>query len=494
MDFDALKPQAIVRSPTKETLDNSVDLFDFEVVNITERRFQDSPKFATLLNDRMAIAIAVFLVLVPVPYGSNRPLAWLAAVIAVGLMSLVYFSLSAVFASRRSTQLRNYWKVFVPGLLAIGFAMFQMLPIPFGTLSDLPTILQPDRLTLSSNASGWGILRMLSYALLFVLVSEVCTNRPRTHRLLKWMFYGIVLHALWALVSLGVLNDTLLLQDKTDYLGYATGTFVNRNSFATFMGMGMVLGAALAVSDMRALAHRRAHTRSKYKGLTTENMFLIVLVFVVFGALVLSASRLGLFSSVLGTTFTVSAILLSSGVKKSKVIAGTFGVGVLGLVLVLALAGGSVLERLVFVLINAEGRAELYRQTLDMIATRPFLGFGLDTYSIAFEIFHKPELSTNLVWHLAHNTYLTLWSELGIIAGSLPPLAAAVAFVSIIGALRDPASNHLTAAAAGGVIVLGALHSLGDFSLEIAANTYVFVAIIALGMARRRHERLGRGA
>lgn len=493
MDFDTLKPQAIEPSTTDKILATPADLFDFEVVNIAERRFQDSPKSATLLNDRMAITIAIFLVLVPIPYGANRPLAWLAAAIAVGLMALVYFSLAAFFASRRGVQLRNYWKVLVPGLLAIGFALFQMLPIPFGAIGDLPAALQPDRLTLSSSAGWWGILRMLSYAMLFVLVSEVCTNRRRTSLLVKWVFYGIVLHALWALISLGVLDDTLLFQEKTDYVGYATGTFINRNSFATFMGMGMVLGAALAVSDMRALAHRRAHTRSKYKGLTTENLFLVVLVFVVFGALVLSASRLGLFASLLGTIFTVSAILLCSGVQKSKVIVGTAGVFVLGLILMLALTGGGVLERLVFVFINAENRAELYRQTLDMIALRPFLGFGLDTYATAFEIFHKPELSTNLVWHLAHNTYLTLWSELGIIAGSLPPLAAAVAFVYMIGALRDPDRNHMPAAAAAGVVILGGVHSLGDFSLEIAANTYMFVAVIALGIARRRYERQGRG-
>ena len=487
MDFEVLKPKAAV-SLENDAPQESVLLFDFEIVEVDEPRFQASPKATTLLNDRMAIAIALFLLLVPIPYGSNRPLAWLAAAGAVGLMAFVYFFMSSFSASRRRMQLRNYWKVLVPGLLAIGFALFQMLPITFGSVGDLPAVLLPDRLTLSSSAGAWGILRMLSYALLFILVSEVCTNRHRTSLMLKWVFYGIVIHAIWALVSLGALSDTLLFQVKYDYAGYATGTFINRNSFATFMGMGMVIGASLVASDMCATAHRSTRSRSKHKGLTTENMFFLVMVFVVFGALVLSASRLGIFSSLLGTWFSVSAILLRKGVRKSKVIGGTFIIGILGIVAMLGLAGESVLERFVFILVNTDDRLELYRQTMDMIASRPFFGFGLDTYSMAFEIFHQPELPTSIVWDKPHNTYLTLWSELGILAGSLPPLAVFAAFIFMIAALRNSARNHLPSAAAGGVIILGAVHSLGDFSLEIAANTYVFVAIVALGMARRRHE------
>lgn len=492
IDFKGAKPSVITQE-TGPNIAKHMSLFDFEVIEIAERGLKDSPKAASLLNDRMALAVALFLFAVPIPYGANRPLAWLGAMGIISVMALIYLVIFPILSPRQPTQLRNYWKVLLPALMAIAFAAFQLLPIPFGKLQDLPTGILPDSLTISVSASILGILRMLSYALLFILISEVCSNRRRTERLLKWIFYGIVVHAVWALLSLAVFKDTLLLQDKVDYLGYATGTFINRNSFATFMGMGMVIGAAMVVTDLRMPTHRRAKRNSKHKGFTTENVFLMLLVFIIFGALLASASRLGLLSSLVGTWFTVSVLLLRTGGTLPKVALGTVLVGVFGGIVILGFAGTAVLERLVFTVVNAEGRAEIYRQTLDMIASRPWTGFGLDTFQTAFKLFHTPELSTGLVWDKPHNTYLTLWSELGGIAGSLPPLAAAIAFFFMMNTLRDPDLNLFPAAAASGVIILGALHSLGDFSLEIAANTYVFVAIIALGLARRRYQNRGRG-
>ncbi|RPE62926.1 O-antigen ligase [Pacificibacter maritimus] len=492
MDFDGLRPQAVQHIATRDE-EKPVSLFDFEVVEIAERGWKDSPRAASLLNDRMAIALGMFLFLVPVPYGANRPLAWLVAIGIISAMALVYLVVFPILSPRQPMQIRNYWKVLVPGLLAIVYAMMQLLPISFGGVMELPSLVLPNSLTVSPSATVLGILRMLSYALLFVLVSEVCSNRRRTERLLKWVFFGIVAHALWALLSLGVFNDTLLFQDKTDYVGYATGTFINRNSFATFMGMGMVIGVALIVMDIRMPTHRRSKRSSKHKGITIENVFLMLLVGVIFGALLASASRLGLFASLLGAWFTASALMLRTGVRVSRVLWGSVLAGGIGLAVILTLAGSAVLERLVFTLVNAEGRSEIYRQTLDMIASRPWAGFGLDSFQMSFELFHTPELSTAFVWDKPHNTYLTLWTELGVIAGSLPPLAAAIAFVLMIKTLRDPERAAVPAAAASGVIVVGAVHSLGDFSLEIAANTYVFVAIVALGLARRRYQNRGRG-
>jgi hypothetical protein len=41
-------------------------------------------------------------------------------------------------------------------------------------------------------------------------------------------------------------------------------------------------------------------------------------------------------------------------------------------------------------------------------------------------------------------------------------------------------------AAALGALVLGALHSTMDFSLEMPANMFLFLAILGLGVAHRR--------
>jgi len=48
-------------------------------------------------------------------------------------------------------------------------------------------------------------------------------------------------------------------------------------------------------------------------------------------------------------------------------------------------------------------------------------------------------------------------------------------------AAGQPSEDWLAQTVAVAVIVLSAIHSLADFSLEIQANTFVFLALVACG-------------
>lgn len=488
IDFFNARPATVIKAKDKLATPDS-SLFDFEVVDIVERRLQESPMAASKLNDRMALAIGLFLFLVPIPYGANWPLAWLGAMAIVGALTAYYFTMLSILDPNRPAQYRNYLIVIVPGLLAILWALVQMIPLGLPGVLGLAADVAPESISFSASATMLGVPRMVSYLLLFILISEVCTNRFRTERLLRWIFYGIVVHAVWALLSLSVFADTLLLLEKTDYKGLATGTFINRNSFATFMGMGVVVGCALVVFEMRSPAHRSPNRKSKLKGLTTEAAYTSVLIFIVLAALFASASRLGVLATAVGTWFTVVSLLMRTGVSKLSIFLGSVLVVALGFTAPLALFGQELLQRLVYLFVDSSTRLELYSQTFAMIGERWAVGFGLDSFGTAFELFHTPELSTSEIWDKPHSSYLTLWSELGIFAGSLPMLAVLVAFVMAVRSIGNRERSFFPAAAAAGVMILGAIHSLGDFSLEIAANTYVFVAITALGLARRSRAR-----
>lgn len=475
IDFNTQRPSQLRRAGEK-LQPQSGALFEFEEVEIAERRLVESPKAASRLNDRMAWLIALFVALVPVPYGANRPLAWFVAIAAVALMCLIYFIGVLIVDRNRPVQMRNYWSILALGFLAIIFAALQASPLGiFTSVSQSQTML--------------AVPRMLSYGLIFVLVSEVCTNRFRTEKLLRTVFYVIVIHAAWALLSLSVLGDTLLFADKTEYLGVATGTFINRNSFATFMGFGVVIGLAMIVFEMRSPAHRSPNRKSKRKGLTADVAFIGVFVLIILAALVASASRLGLISTVIGAWFTMVLLLLRTGVSGLRVFGLTSAVVLLGIVGFVAVSGEVLLNRLVFIFVDSDTRIELFKQTWDMVLAFKWTGVGLDAYQVAFEQFHRVDLSFDAVWDKPHNTYLTLWSEMGFVAGSLPMLAVLVSFLVLVRSVRTRERSYFPAAAAAGVIVQGAIHSLGDFSLEIAANTYVFVIIVALGLARRSRAR-----
>lgn len=475
IDFNSHRPSKLRRAGEKLQPQGDT-LFGFEEVEIVELGLTKSPKAASRLNDRMAWAIAIFVALIPVPYGANRPLAWFAAIAVVALLCVVYFVGIMIVDRNRPSQFRNYRVIVALGGLAVVYAALQALG-----LETAPSF--------SQSHTMLAVPRMLSYGLIFVLVSEVCTNRFRTEKLLRTVFYIILFHAAWALLSLSVFGDTLLLAEKTDYQGVATGTFINRNSFATFMGFGVIIGVAMMVFEMRSPAHRSPNRKSKRKGVTADVGFIGVLVLVILAALVASASRLGLLSTLVGAWFTMVALLLRTDVSPVQVFGITSAALLLGLVGFVAVSGQEMLNRLVFIFVDSDTRIELFKQSWDMVMSNKWTGVGLDAYQIAFEQFHRAGLSSDVVWDKPHNTYLTLWSELGLVAGSLPMLATLVAFVMLVRSVATRERSYFPAAAAAGVMVQGAIHSLGDFSLEIAANTYVFVIIVALGLASQSPAR-----
>ena len=65
-------------------------------------------------------------------------------------------------------------------------------------------------------------------------------------------------------------------------------------------------------------------------------------------------------------------------------------------------------------------------------------------------------------------------------------IAIAIAVVKAWRNLMRRYDGYATSAAAIGATVTVAVHALGDFSLEVAGNVYLYIALIALGVARFR--------
>jgi O-antigen ligase len=143
------------------------------------------------------------------------------------------------------------------------------------------------------------------------------------------------------------------------------------------------------------------------------------------------------------------------------------------------------LERLGRVGDASDVRMQLYQQVLQMIEARPLLGFGGDSFEYAYPLFHQAPVSVDLVWDKAHSTYLSLWAEYGLFFGSLPMLIVAIIVLQLGAAYVKAPGQDMLIRSGLCVILVGALHSLVDFSLEIEAVTFAFVAIVATAWARQ---------
>ncbi len=443
------------------------------------------------LNSRYAVMLVLLAVVSAVPVASNRPSWWLLWTALISFLAVIYQLSAWWMIPGRSARIRPLLGYFMIAAVVPAYAMLQAQNIagllPTWLISMRPGMeaLAGRTISVVPDASLIGALRFLGYLIFLALVIEVSTRRDRVSMMSRILFVGITLQAVWALVALKMLGDISLLGEKTAYLGMATGTFINRNSLATFLGFGLVLGAALIGHRFEGPGTRTSRPRGLIERLGAEGQLVLVAMLIILLALLATQSRLGLTASMIGLAVATLLLLWHQGRLSAGLFAGIL-LGVLVFVgIVVALVGEGVLDRALFSEVDSTTRLNLYRQILGMIALRPLTGFGFDGFGPAFEAFRAPPLNDGAAFGLAHNSYLALWSELGLVVGSITPLLLLAAAVIMLRRLRQGDDFPSNAAGAIGVLVLGAVHSLGDFSLEIPANNYVLLIILGMGLARR---------
>lgn len=447
----------------------------------------------------MTWILGILAVFSAVPVASARPSWWLLWTALIALLSILWMWRQSLRPRRGGssavTQFSGYQTLFSIAFAVPLYGALQSFGLAFllpDALLALPAHLdwvEHRAISVMPAGSFIAALRMAGFLMFLALVIAIATRRERVLLLTRILFWGVVLQGAWALIALQLLNDFSLFGEKTAYQGVATGTFVNRNSLATFLGFGLVVGAVLIgrlLGPQEGAVMRVSRPLGIFEKLGMEGFFVLLGMLMIGLALVQTQSRLGLAASFVGLFVTAMLLWSRSPVFGARqIFIGVLAFLVLGIG-ALILGAGGLSERALFVDRDSDTRWTLYVQIWEMIRMRPLTGFGLDSFGAAFEAFRAPPLNSDAHYDLAHNSYLTLWAELGLVFGSLPPLLLGAVAVILWRKLRNGRDFPAQAAGGIGVLVIGALHSLGDFSLEMPANNYVFLAVIGLGMGVRR--------
>lgn len=470
-------------------------------------------KGGTAFNRLMIYALIALAFLGPLPLGSNRPVAWAfwAAVIGLGL------ALHLLLARQRSMGqvVAGLGLVLALALVQPIWGLVQVIPglgyLMGGLPEGVPEALRASTLSLAPEATVLAVMRMLAHVALFVLVLRVVSRASSADRLLQGVFYGITLHAVWAMVNLMLLGDAVIWGEKTAYLGTATGTFVNRNSFASYLGMGLVLGLVLIMDRDHHPRMRTPHRSALFAPDNLARLAMGLCLLLIFIALLATQSRAGLASSLAGMAVAGAVMARARSHHADRLAPGhkrlaraiLAGIAALGLLFVL---GQGVLERGIFTAADSASRGQIYANAWARIQERPILGYGLDSFPIAYELGRSDDSFDAVIQVDAHSTYLENWVEGGVIFGSAM-LLAALAYLrrlwDVAGWTKHrpdqmaanapenaPHPPQLIAAALG-VMTLAALHALVDFSFEIEANVMVLTILLALGVAPLR-QKVGR--
>lgn len=436
------------------------------------------------LNHIFVAPLIFILALTPFFFGGHRPFFWAfwaAVCLVLAILNLYLLAREKVpNPPFNSTTVLLIFLFFV----VISVTIIQVFPIgrfvgDFRFITRDGIEIYSNSLSLTPGDSLLGGLRWLTYGILFWLTLQVSfRNEARSRMLLRAVVIICSLYAIYGVLALQQLGDTILTLDKWAYLGSATGPFVNRNTFATFLGIGAVVSLCFLLERPNGTDTKNDVRGSFFRFFSGRKPLILGCLLVMCLALFMTKSRMGFFSAMIGL-ITVIAIQIRLKTLLYCVLAF---VPVLLMAIFVSGDTGSLFDRLLFTSENLDSRIDLYSDVVQMIISRPLTGYGLGSFEYAYPLFHSDEVSSRYIWQLAHSTYLANWSDLGLVFGSIPLLIFAIIGFTF---LRSILAGHIAVElhAAFGCLVVVALHSILDFSMEIHAVPAYMAVILSLGYA-----------
>ena len=312
----------------------------------------------------------------------------------------------------------------------------------------------------------------------FLIAANLFDTNDRLHTLANFLIiFGLGL-AVFALIQHFTWEGKMYWMRPTPSAGAGTGgPFVNRNHFAGYMEMLIPIPVALAFS------HAARGESRLFWGFAAAIMGI---------AQVASLSRGGIISLAGGLLF-----LFLMGARRRRsihsvsreswsrlrpeyfvvlilmaIVAGVFWIG----------ADSDILKRVAqdpLTTSAATDRGGVWGDTLAMFLANPFLGVGLGAFETVYPIYGRGDGS--FLIQFAHNDYLQILSDSGIVGGALALwfLFVIARAITRIPKTADPFRRALGLGSAAGIFAL-LIHSLFDFNLQIPSNALLFLVLSAI--------------
>ena len=397
--------------------------------------------------------------------------------------------------------LRKTLWLMTPLFVFLAVALFQLVPLPFGMMKVLSPAtvslyhklgisvgLHP--LTLSVYDTTIMLLKWSAYLGVFFLVATFMPAKQALKRgnwiqILCFALFVIGFgEALYGFYSYFQGSESLLWFERHHYKDSVTGTYINRNHFAGFMNMCILVSSGILVSYSSRSLRRYEGLVGLFRRLASSKRtapvyFLLLGILAMILATIFSLSRMGQFSLAVGLAL-ILMLYASKGMKGSTfIIASLACLGLLwgawkGLDPV-GLRWRAVEKELY------EGRMVIWQRTFDLFKNYWITGTGLGTYELAYPPYKLSHLGAEIYDH-AHNDYLEVMSETGL-SGFIPWVLFFATF--LYASIRKWFMRHDILArgiGAGGIAATIAMmyHSFADFNLQIPANALVLFIIMGL--------------
>jgi O-antigen ligase len=455
--------------------------------------------------------LLILVVLAPLPFASQHPLAWSISGILVGALLLLWAGAAALDRRQISSLTPRLWP-----LLAL-FALAPLWTIVQGgawtprgwhsPLWQLARFAVPEasgRITIDPHATGTAVMRLLTYGGVFWLAFQHGRSVGFARGAIKALAAAGLAYAAYGLYVYASGLDLVLWLPRPCCRGTLTSTFVNRNHYAPYAGIGLLcaLGLILTTLPRDRFALGRPGSRLTLVATLARSWWRALAAALLAVAVVLTHSRGGLLASVLGLV-TLMLTLGAVGVVSRRTLQIGAILVAIGGGATMYLVGGPTIQRFEDLLDDLEvadqgpgelrphelRRLDVYDRVWTALAAAPVTGTGFGTFPDAFR-WHQGALGG--FYDYAHNTYLEAAMELGV-PMALALLAAVGGAVGLcVKGLRERRHHRLYPALAVSAAVLLGSHALFDFSVQIPAVAITFAALLGIGCAQSFRQARGR--
>jgi O-antigen ligase len=398
------------------------------------------------------VGICVLIAFAVISFGGVEP--WGKAILEIGAAALfVWWGILAI--RRREAEIHGNW-LYLPllGLGGLGIAQ-----VVFG-LSVYPYLTRSDLLL-------WG-----AYLILVFLTVESFRTVEEGKRF-AWFLAGLAFAvSLSAIVQHFTFNGKLYWFITLPRGDVPFGPFVNHNHFAGFLELALPPGLALLL----------------FSGVPWEKRVLLWLFTIVpIGALLLSASRGGIF----GFLFGFLMLCVFAGVfakRKHAVMIAGLVVALSGIVIVWLGARHTIarFEQMTLASeMGPDGRLTFYQGAWRICLSHPWTGTGVGTFETAYPRY-ETEYSGNMIVNHAHDDYLELLADTGLAGGICILAFIVLLYWRGLANLRAAETRPLRAIVAGSLASCSALllHSVVDFNFHIPSNALLFLLLAFLATSQ----------
>jgi len=430
-------------------------------------------------NRKMKLALFILLAFTPLPFASVSPVwQWF------WMLYIAVLSILGLWA--RKIQIFNETKInafpHIPLLLLLLFILW-------GLVQALVPVQSIINLGLHNPVSGFQFISvsptstikvsftLLAHVLLFYLVFCQSHSKKFTEFIFISIQTIVTVYALYGLVIFFAGNATILWHQKAAYLDSLSSTFVNRNNFAAYAGIGLIVSIAKNLqthSGARILQLSNGNLFQFFSNFHSSWWLSLLSIMTIMAALILTSSRAGVLSCFIGVIALFGLCLrrkLNSKSKAPMIVISLF------VVIIFMALGGNVTSRLVDLDLYDQ-RFSIYPIALEIAEKTPYTGTGLGTFEEVF----RGERSTAIrnYFKRAHNEILELLVTAGIPATLIFLSAFSLLFFRILIYSLSSGSPTYEANSCLAIMISVSVHSLVDFPMQIPAISYLFTAILGI--------------